>query len=119
MVEEVSVPTSLETIVVEISLQDRITGSRPLVIETNWEISLLGVLALLIAKYIVGSTTPTNALFSLMLVIVISAQLAQIFSASCNGSHPVPDWYVDLGALAHMTSQTSAVKPYSGNGSVW
>lgn len=50
-----------------------------------------------------------------------SAQLAQAFNASCNISQPTSDWFVDSGASAHMTSQTSGLdsfEPYTGNGRV-
>lgn len=52
---------------------------------------------------------------------VSSAHLAQAFSSACNVSDSAPDWYLDSGATAHMTSQSTTLdsyEPYSGNGSV-
>lgn len=50
-----------------------------------------------------------------------SAQLAQAFSASCNVSDHISNWYLDSVASAHMTSQTSGLdtfESYTGNGAV-
>lgn len=52
-----------------------------------------------------------------------TANLAEAFQATCNvlDTNSGPDRYVDSGATAHMTSQTSALdsfEPYSSNGSV-
>lgn len=52
-----------------------------------------------------------------------NANLAQALHAACNitDTNSAPDWYVDSGASAHMTSYTSALdtfESYFGNGSV-
>ncbi|GKE77254.1 retrovirus-related pol polyprotein from transposon TNT 1-94 [Tanacetum coccineum] len=46
------------------------------------------------------------------------ANLAQAFHSQCHVTQWNPDWYVDTGATAHMTSSTNTVSqpaPYSGN----
>lgn len=50
---------------------------------------------------------------------VSSANLAQAFTSFCNVSDSTPDWYVDSGASAHMTNQSTALdsyEPYSEPG---
>lgn len=50
-----------------------------------------------------------------------SAQLAHTFNASCNITHSTSDWFIDSGASAHVTAQTSNLdtfEPYNGNGRV-
>ncbi|KAL2320571.1 hypothetical protein Fmac_029540 [Flemingia macrophylla] len=48
-----------------------------------------------------------------------SANIAESFAASCNISSPHnSDWYLDIGASAHMTPSSSTLdvmEPYSGN----
>ncbi|GJW80395.1 hypothetical protein Tco_0144370 [Tanacetum coccineum] len=49
----------------------------------------------------------------------LDANLAEAFQVQCNTS--APDWFIDTGASAHMTSDSAhldAVASYSGNESV-